>query len=210
MNAFTNYSNDKDRELWINFKDGDIQAFDKLYVQYAPLLYNYGIHLIPNQVFIKDCLHDFFVYLWQKRDNLGVAHSIKAYLFISFKRRLMEEKAKLRVDLPVPADYVLDPVGSYEDRLIARETENNRLLKIKAAFQHLTPRQKEALFLKFHENLTYSQIANVLNLKEPKYARTLIYRSINHLKSALSEKDLRPLSQVGNSLWWLALLLFLQ
>jgi DNA-directed RNA polymerase specialized sigma24 family protein len=46
----------------------------------------------------------------------------------------------------------------------------------------LTERQKEAIFLRFYENMEYEQIASLMALKEVKNARTLIYRAIEVLR----------------------------
>lgn len=40
--------------------------------------------------------------------------------------------------------------------------------------------------LKFYENLSYSEIAGVMDLKDTKYARQLVYRALDELKESLS------------------------
>ena len=196
-----------DLTLWRNFRNGEQGAFDRIYCIYAPVLYNYGMQLVNDKDLVKDSMHDLFVYLWQKRDRLSNVTSLKGYLLISFKRKLTEERSKNAIRSSDTYSYfIVDIAQSHEDGMIAKELEKERLLRLQTAFFQLTGRQKEAIFLRFHENLEYNQIAEILGLKDAKNARTLIYRSLTELKKSLTKKDIDLLQQVGEQLWLLPIL----
>ena len=40
---------------------------------------------------LKDCIHDIFVKLYVKKDELGTIDNLKSYLFISLKNKLCDE-----------------------------------------------------------------------------------------------------------------------
>lgn len=40
---------------------------------------------------LKDCIHDIFVKLYTKKDELGTIDNLRSYLFISLKNKLCDE-----------------------------------------------------------------------------------------------------------------------
>ncbi len=46
------------------------------------------------EAFVRDTLHDFFIYLWERRTRLSQPANLSAYLLTSFKRRLTDSWEK--------------------------------------------------------------------------------------------------------------------
>jgi RNA polymerase sigma factor (sigma-70 family) len=82
--------------LWQSFKSGDKSAFEALLNQYYPLLLNYGVRFYRDKEFVKDCVHDLFVEIWNRRMHLSDVVSIKAYLFQSLRRNIIRESTRLK------------------------------------------------------------------------------------------------------------------
>ncbi len=80
--------------LWQSFREGDSYAFEQLLKQYYPLLLNYGNRLSKDREFVKDCLHDLFVELWNRKEKLDTIENLKPYLLLSFRRKLLRETKK--------------------------------------------------------------------------------------------------------------------
>ena len=57
----------------------------------------------------------------------------------------------------------------------------------KSVIKKLTPRQREAIFFKFYENMSYEEISNILGITT-KATYKLIARAITELRSAYKEK----------------------
>src|SRR5690554_6430007 len=79
-----------DSDLWNAFVNGDEGAFIQIYNQSAYILFNYGCQFTPDREMIKDCLHDFFIYLRKKRSGFGHTSFIKMYLLKAFRRRVVD------------------------------------------------------------------------------------------------------------------------
>lgn len=62
--------------LWQTFREGDSYAFEQLLELYYPLLLNYGNRLSKDREFVKDCLHDLFVELWNRKENLTTVENL--------------------------------------------------------------------------------------------------------------------------------------
>lgn len=186
--------------LWKSFRDGDSEAFYRIYDQYVDELYLFGIHFSRDKDFVKDCIHDLFLDLHKYGDKLSDTDSIRFYLFRSLRRKIHKEQVRI---IPVIDD---DQISSsqrnqqqaHEDFIIEGEMadENKKLLE--TAMGKLTVGQREALFLKFEQNLSYPEIANILNISVES-ARTSIYRAL---------KTLRKIMQTNKDSLHLLLLLF--
>ena len=69
-------------EIWQNIRDGDAVAMKALYQQCYQSLYAYGFRVLPDKDKIKDCLHEVFCEIWQRRAKLGEVVNVEAYLKI--------------------------------------------------------------------------------------------------------------------------------
>ncbi len=178
----------KDYFLWESFKRGDDKAFFYLYNQYVDVLLGFGLHLSKDVDLIKDCIHDLFLDLYKYRKQLTGTDNIKYYLFRSLKRKIHKELSKKSIFSPegqnIYAFSEWEP--ACDDRIIKTEIneENSELLK--AAMKKLTGQQREALFLKFEQNLGYPEIAQMQNISVES-ARTNIYRAIKAIRKSIQE-----------------------
>jgi RNA polymerase sigma factor (sigma-70 family) len=82
-------------------------------------------------------------------------------------------------------DYDMDVVvSSYEHALIINQQQQEQKEKIKAALEQLTRRQKQALALKFFDELSYTEIAGIMSLSHQS-VYNLIHRALEILKNKL-------------------------
>lgn len=71
---------------------------------------------------------------------------------------------------------------SEEDRLINEHVHTQHIEKLNESLAQLTPKQKESIYLKFYEGLSYTEIAEVMDV-ETKAIYKLVARAIEGLKS---------------------------
>ena len=84
-----------------------------------------------------------------------------------------------------PQDPHFEVIPSVEERIIFSQTESEHQEKLHQAVNSLSPRQREAIFLLFYQDLTYSQIADLLAI-EVKTARNLVGKAIQTLRKRLT------------------------
>jgi RNA polymerase sigma factor (sigma-70 family) len=176
-----------DSTLWLSFKKGNDLAFSVLYNKYVHRLYNYGMHSCRNKELVLDCLQELFTLLWDKREKLSEVTHVNYYLFKSFRRLLMNRLTvgrKLFISLRDGDSYGFDFAPSKEDVLIEEEWEIERNKKIRNSLQALTKRQREAIFLKFFNQLSYHEVAAIMNLHVDS-VYNLISKSIDILRKKL-------------------------
>ncbi|RZS95103.1 RNA polymerase sigma factor [Cecembia calidifontis] len=185
------YGEKSDIEIWEAFDHGDELAFNYLYRTFVPILFRYGIQLAKEEALVQDSIQNIFIYLRSKRGSLSKVNSIKAYLIKSLNRELLNKISKSKrveyKDIDDLKDSFLIDV-SCESKMIEFESSKETKKKLEVALNQLTPKQRLAILLLYEEGLNYQQIAEILEFKEVKSARKLVYRALNNLKSILINK----------------------
>lgn len=188
--SFEKY-NPADSDLWSKFKEGDSEAFRLIYERHCDSLFKYGLSVVYDRALVQDAIHDLFIDLWRQRQKIAVAQSVKNYLFISLRRSVIQksnaEKKKnihLRFFNLTNKDNV---VSSSDEILVQKETGliNKEIISI--GLKGLAPRQREAIFLRFYENLEYEEIGRIMDINY-QVVRNTIYRSIKSLRLKLHDK----------------------
>lgn len=192
MSTSLNNPQQEEKFLWVRLCEGDREAFGEIYRRYFPLLFRYCIRFTTDRSLVKDMLQDFFSGLFLQRGGLAVPVNLKSYLLVAARRKLfryLEKSAHgpASLDDSTTALFALDL--SPESILIHRQHTEHTTRLLQQKLNALTLRQKEAIYLRFYESLSYEEIADIMVLKEVKYARTLIYRAIAELKELLAQDE---------------------
>uniref|UniRef100_UPI003216A1C1 RNA polymerase sigma factor n=1 Tax=uncultured Draconibacterium sp. TaxID=1573823 RepID=UPI003216A1C1 len=174
----------KELLLWENLKNGDDTDFSHFYDNYVDFLFSVGIAYSNDKDLIKDSIHDLFIDLYKYRRKLSVNVNVKGYLIKSLKRKISSNQKKsgkltLKETL-LDSDY---PTLIQESFIHGKE--NALIKKLLIQIDRLPERQKEALVLKYQNELSYPEIAEILNISVES-ARTLVYRTIKSLRKNLS------------------------
>lgn len=180
-----------DHVLWENLKKGNELAFSMLYKRYVQRLYNYGMHMCGRRDIVLDALQEVFSRIWEKRDTLADARFVNHYLFASYRRLLMGKLINGRrlALTTLEASEVFEFVPSFEESLIDNENKAEKYKRLRASVGTLTKRQREAVFLKFYSELSYAEVASIMEL-HPDSVYNLISKAIQRLRTKL---DFLPL-----------------
>jgi len=169
--------------MWRSFlKNGDNHSFSILYNSHIDKLYSYGIHLGFQKETCKDAIQDVFFKLYTSRESLTQIDNISAYLFKSFKNRLVDIVRKNTntqivelVNQPFSLDItILDNIIDAEEAILLKN-------KVEKLLKSLTAQQREAVYLRYMHELSYDEISELLNIKAES-ARKLISRTIRKLR----------------------------
>jgi RNA polymerase sigma factor (sigma-70 family) len=181
MNSGRKIDNEGEIKLWNDFINGCNDAFGVIYNQHVQSLFKYGCHFTGDRDLVKDCIQDMFMDLHTYRKNISQTGNIRLYLFKSLKHKILKTLNKIRefseIDHEDPFYYCI----SFEDELVTNETEKHNNALISKAFEQLSPRQKEAIYLKFVSQLSYEEISSILNVNYQS-ARNLVFRSLEKMR----------------------------
>ena len=83
-----------DKFIWKSLKEGNLNAFSVLFETYYPQLHNYGFKISKDVAITEDTLQDFFLYIYEHKENLRDLETIAPYQFTSYKRFLLNVMQK--------------------------------------------------------------------------------------------------------------------
>jgi RNA polymerase sigma factor (sigma-70 family) len=183
------YSRIADNELWQLLRNGDERAYESMYKAHAKALHRYGSRFELDDAQVSDCLHDLFVDIWQKKTQLTPQiSSIRYYLIIALRRRITrvmaQQKKTILSDMFTEEHLNFDFEPAHDMRLIENEHITEQHIQLNNALNQLPPRQREALYLRFYQDLSYQEVASILNV-EQQSAYNIIFRGVEALRKLM-------------------------
>ncbi|MGM9507257.1 RNA polymerase sigma factor [Larkinella sp. GY13] len=174
---------DQETHLWQAFREGDRSAFEALLRTYYQPLYEYGTKFLKDRDQLKDCLHDLLVNLWERRTFLNETENLKLYLFKALRNQIFKEKHKAGQLASLPDWEEGEPeADDYAENLIIQdETTREKQFRVQHLIGRLSKRQREILHLKFYENLSNEQVADLLSISRPAVAN-LLYQTLKQFR----------------------------
>jgi len=175
-----------DFQMWDELKKGSTLALGRLYDLYIDDLFSYGVQYSKDRGYVMDCIHDLFFDLYRYRTNLAMTDNVKSYLLKSLQRKI--NKKYSRKIIPLQGDYPLEindlrtsQTASFEQGIIDAEHAAEKSAKLTLAMECLSKKQKKGLFLRFTQDKSYEEIAEIMKTSAPS-ARTAIYRALKMLR----------------------------
>lgn len=179
-----------DDDLFLMFREGQADAFDVLFDRHYVSVYNFARTMLRDASAAEEVLQETF---------LAVARAARTYeargTFRTWLLRIARNRSLNRLDAQRARRQVLadDPAGlalqypSREPSPPQRAMGNEQVQLVKRAMLALPDRQREAIALYAFEELTYQQIAEVLDVPI-NTVKTLIHRARAGLAEALDGK----------------------
>ena len=177
-----------DLRHWNAFREGSKTAFTAIYNQHVDVLYHYGERLTADKTLIEDCIQDLFAELWTRQTKLPKVQTVKFYLFKALKRKINRKRvqqAKFLSETLADYDFELTLPTTDQDAHPFPEAQKAIILQ---ALNQLTPRQKEAITLRFYDNFSYTEIAEIMDLSD-RSVYNLTYRALAILRRTVKISD---------------------
>ena len=172
--------------LLASFQAGNMAAFSQLYNLHINVLFNYGLKLTIDKELLKDCIHDIFVKLYTKKDELGTIDNLRSYLFISLKNKLCDElRRRMYMSDTAVEEVSISTPTDVEDDYMEEEQRKNEFSLVRRLLDQLSPRQREALTLYYIEEKKYEDICEIMNMNYQS-VRNLMHRGLTKLRSLAS------------------------
>lgn len=176
-----------DKIIWKSLKEGDLNAFSVLFESYYPKLHSYGLKISKDTAVTEDTLQDFFLYVYEHRENLSDLDVIAPYLFTSYKRfllKVMKKNEKL-VHTDAPDETFVDLQFTAEELMAKQEMVNFKNKNLSTLLNKLPKRQKEAIYLKYYSGLKASEISEIMGINYQSVINTL-YKALKSLKEEIA------------------------
>lgn len=169
---------------WENITSGDQDAYSSAYLVFYNRFYNYGLKFTPDITVVEDAIQEVLMVLWLERGRLPGIHNPEGYFFSSFRNHLFNKlkaaSRQLTVGIGEP-----DPEFGSDTVLISQEVDSALQQRLQRSIDNLSARQREAIFLRFYEGLSYDEVGAVLGITT-KATYKLVARALLELKGKMA------------------------
>lgn len=171
-----------DNGVWDMFKKGDDKSLSILLSRHFRPMLHYGSKFTKDRFLVEDVIQDLFLEFLEKRDRLGDPVSVKNYLFKCLRNNLIRALKSQGEELDLVDDQDLAVESeNMEMFLIALDDSAELSVKMSNYFSLLTSRQRECLFLRYYQDLSNDEIAQIMGINKQSVSNLLV-RSIAILK----------------------------
>ena len=167
-------------------KKGDITAFEEIYCLYWSDLYSYAYNILRNKVICEEIVQEIFFSLWNKRSELKITHSLKAYLFTAIKFQtlnyLKSEKVKKHYTESYSNFGKIFFDNSNEENIYFSDLRS----KVENEVSKLPEKCQQIYRLSRDEHQSIKNIADLLNISH-KTVENQLTKALKYLRSSLGD-----------------------
>ena len=152
-----------ERELLSLLKQGNEQAFEKIYNSYSSRLFGNVFKMVKSETTTQEILQDVFIKIWSNRASIDLDKSFRSYLFRIAENKVYDFFRKASRDKKIQAQLFAIATEGYEhiEEMIYRK-ENALLLQ--KAIDSLSPQRQQIFRLIKLDNKSYEEVSRQLGI----------------------------------------------
>jgi RNA polymerase sigma factor (sigma-70 family) len=170
-------STQDDIQVWMHLKGGNEIALGKLIKKYFNHLQNYGYKFVKDDDFVKDCVQEVFIEIWQRREKISIPDSVKAYLLSCVRRKVVREGFRQNIIKDENERNLENNIESFDTSaewaIIEQENLSEITEKVNKSISKLPKRQREVLYLQYYQNLNREEIAQIMDINSQSVSNLL-------------------------------------
>jgi RNA polymerase sigma-70 factor (ECF subfamily) len=175
-----------DLELFKNVQAGDEQAFTVIFNTYYEPLYRFAARFVREAEIAEGIVQEVFVKIWINKNKINIVYNVKTYLYTTVKNHCLNfiKQNKRISSLDEITEKRLININSPEEVY----ERNEKLKAINKAIERLPNRRKQIFLMKKYNELSYKEIAEILNISlntvktQMKRALKSLIKQLNHLR----------------------------
>ena len=159
---------------------------DSLYKDYVDDLFSYALGFGFDRQTAMDAIHDVFCRVCIREREVQEIQNPKFYLLRALRNQLIDTYKLKRNYSEVLTGEITDELPykikiTVEDEIIAAEEQAEVSQKVDEILSILTERQREIIYLRYMQECSYEEIAEIMQISVPA-CRKLLYRTLLKLK----------------------------
>ena len=157
------FSPHDERELLSLLKQGNEQAFEKIYKLYSSRLFGNVFRMVKSESTTQEILQDVFIKIWNNRASIDLDKSFRSYLFRIAENKVYDFFRKATRDKKIQAQLFAAATEEYEhiEEMIYKK-ENALLLQ--KAIDSLSPQRQQIFRLIKLDNKSYEEVSRQLGI----------------------------------------------
>ncbi|MCB0843719.1 MAG: sigma-70 family RNA polymerase sigma factor [Bacteroidetes bacterium] len=172
---------------------GDHQAFREMYVQSYDKLIQYGRALDYDKNLIHDTIQDLFIWLIKHPEKIQGINNVHTYLFKCLRQNMHTylKRRKKKEENAEKYHKSFSQEANAESKLIHAENLDLQSTWLVSQLNQLPPKQKEVIYLRFYEGLSYDEMADILSVSN-QVVRNSVFRAIKKLRKNVNHDQNDP------------------
>ncbi len=157
------FKTDEDLQLTTAIGQHDKKAFEALYKKYYQQLFAVAYRYVEHVQIAEEIVHDVFITIWNKGDQLNIQYSMKSYLFksvvntsLNFIKREKSEHAKKEAYIAVQDEATIN------NEII--DTDEILLKNLEQALEMLPEKCRQVMYLSRFGKLKQQEIATQMDI----------------------------------------------
>lgn len=175
-----------DEIAWVRqIAQGDAGAFEKLFRCYAPRIFRFALGYLNDPSHAEEVVQETMIAVWKGAKNYREQSQVSSWI-LGIARNKALDRVRGRQREPESLREKLDRRASARatpEQITQRQTQVER---VRAALERLSPEHREVMMLAFYHDLSYAEIAQILNCPEGT-VKSRVYYAKEQLKKLLSE-----------------------
>jgi len=170
-----------DEALMLDFQRGSREAFEELFARYREPLYGFFCRRLESRERAEDLAQETFLAVIRATSRYEPRALVRTYLYgVALNLLAAERRKRLR-----------DAVSAESDSEHTTNTVSDAALWVRHALEKLDASEREILMLREYEQLSYSEIAQLLRVRV-NTVRSRLFRARMALKSCLEPEKRWP------------------
>ena len=171
------------RRTWLDLRDGDSEAFARLYRSTSSRLLAYARQLTADRELIADAMQEVFLAVWRGRTSLGVPNYIAAYLARALRNAILRARREWAECEEIDLDRHLSEIDGVSRAPESDGRPSERATLVRKLLPGLPAGQREVVHLRYYQGLTNGEIAEILGIR-PQSVANKLQRAIAALRKS--------------------------
>ena len=161
-----------DEEVVVDYLNGNKDSFTEIVNRYLKMIYNFSYRLTGNEKVAEDITQEVFLKAWKNLKKFDTTKSFKTWIFSITKNTCIDYLRK-RKDVPMSLFESEDGGNIVKDNLTDEELKADEIFiqvedkkKIEKIITKLSIIQKEVIILKYVNEMSLSEVSEVLQMSK--------------------------------------------
>lgn len=153
----------QEKEILILLKQGEVEAFEKIYHLYSPRIYGKLLKLLKSVPQTEEILQDVFLKIWEHRASIDPEKSFRAFLFKIAENKVYDFFRKAARHKEFEKEIITLATANY--RVIEDlKADDEKTTLLENAINVLPPQRQQVFRLCKLEGKSYKEVSDLLGI----------------------------------------------
>jgi RNA polymerase sigma-70 factor (ECF subfamily) len=175
------------KNLILEAKNGNGEAFGRVYQEYLAPIYRFIYFRVPNKLEAEDLTQEVFLRAFHSLNRFALGNNSPVAYFYRIARNLLIDNYRKKKTVEIDIDLISETMSTGETPQ-NEAIKQDEIINLKKALDKISENEREVLILKFIDDYDNSEIAEIME-KSEEAVRQLQSRGLKSLRQLISNSD---------------------